>query len=64
MELARANKMDSKGPWWLAGISAPVMLLKQYLNVVQMVMACQWLAEGDREARKKERMKNAGKKQL
>jgi CDP-diacylglycerol--inositol 3-phosphatidyltransferase len=29
------------------------MALKQYINVVQMVKASQWLAEGDREARKK-----------
>ena len=63
MELARANKMDSTVPWWLAGISCPVMLAKQIINVIQMVQASQWLAEGDREARRKERMKNAGKKQ-
>ena len=54
MELARANKMDSKGPWIIAGISAPVMLFKQWLNVVQLVKASKWLAEGDLEKRRKE----------
>lgn len=53
MEMARANKMDSTVPWILALTSAPIMALKQYINVVQMVKASQWLAEGDREARKK-----------
>ena len=54
MELARANKMDSFGPWVLAGISAPVMAYKQVLNVVQLVKASKWLAEGDLERRRKE----------
>ncbi len=63
MELARANKMDSKGPWWLAGISILPMLGKQIINVIQLVQASKWLAEGDRAARRAERMKNAGKKQ-
>jgi CDP-diacylglycerol--inositol 3-phosphatidyltransferase len=53
MEMARANKMDSVVPWVLTIASAPVMILKQWLNVVQMVKASEWLAEGDREARKK-----------
>ncbi|KAL6720588.1 phosphatidylinositol synthase 1 (CDP-alcohol phosphatidyltransferase1) [Lecanora helva] len=47
MELARANKMDSRVPWALAAMSAPVMLFKQYLNVLQLVKASKWLAEGD-----------------
>src|SRR4051812_48540131 len=52
LELARANKMDSSIPWAIAGISAPVMAFKQYLNVLQLVKACRWLAEGDAEARR------------
>jgi len=52
LEMARANKMDSFWPWVLAGISAPVMLGKQFINVVQMVKASRWLAEGDIAARK------------
>ncbi|KAJ9160657.1 CDP-diacylglycerol--inositol 3-phosphatidyltransferase [Coniochaeta hoffmannii] len=51
LELARANKMDSTVPWILAGISAPVMALKQFINVVQLVKASQRLAEMDRKAR-------------
>lgn len=53
LEMARANKMDSTVPWILAGISAPVMAGKQFINVVQLVKASKWLAEGDRAARKK-----------
>jgi CDP-diacylglycerol--inositol 3-phosphatidyltransferase len=53
MEMARANKMDSTVPWVLVAVSAPVMALKQWINCVQMVKASQWLAEGDREARRK-----------
>jgi len=53
MELARANKMDSSFPWVLAGVSFPVMAFKQWLNVVQLVKASRWLAEGDREKREK-----------
>lgn len=55
MELARANKMDSFWPWVLAGVSAPVMAAKQFLNVVQLVKASKWLAEGDREVRRRAR---------
>lgn len=47
LEMARANKMDSTWPWILAGISAPVMIIKNILNVVQLVKASRWLAEGD-----------------
>lgn len=53
LEMARANKMDSTVPWVLAGISAPVMVAKQVINVIQLVKASKWLAEGDRAARKK-----------
>lgn len=44
--------MDSKGPWIIAGVSAPVMALKQFLNVLQLVKASKWLAEGDIRARR------------
>ncbi|KAH9898677.1 CDP-alcohol phosphatidyltransferase-domain-containing protein [Xylariomycetidae sp. FL2044] len=54
LEMARANKMDSTLPWILAGISAPIMALKQFLNVVQLVKASRWLAEGDVAARRAE----------
>ena len=47
LELARANKMDSTWPWIIAGVSCPVMALKQFINVVQLVKASRWLAEGD-----------------
>lgn len=47
LELARANKIDSFWPWVITLISAPVMAFKQFVNVVQMVKASTWLAEGD-----------------
>ncbi|KAK8038955.1 CDP-alcohol phosphatidyltransferase [Apiospora rasikravindrae] len=52
LELARANKMDSFWPWVIAGVSFPVMAIKQFLNIVQLVKASKWLAEGDVEARR------------
>jgi CDP-diacylglycerol--inositol 3-phosphatidyltransferase len=52
LEMARANKIDSFWPWVITGISAPVMALKQFINVVQMVHASQWLVEGDIANRK------------
>ncbi|KAI9046683.1 hypothetical protein LZ554_009422 [Drepanopeziza brunnea f. sp. 'monogermtubi'] len=52
LELARANKMDSFIPWVIAGISFPVMFGKQIINVVQLVKASNWLAEGDIEMRR------------
>ena len=54
MELARANKMDSRVPWAIAGISSPVMAFKQWLNIRQLIIASQWLAEGDIAKRKAE----------
>ncbi|MCJ1367226.1 CDP-diacylglycerol-inositol 3-phosphatidyltransferase [Acarospora aff. strigata] len=54
LELARANKMDSTWPWIIAGVSFPVMAGKQFLNIVQLVKASRWLAEGDLETRKKQ----------
>jgi len=56
MEMARANKMDSTVPWILAGISFPVMFGKQVINVVQLVKASKWLAEGDVEERRKRKL--------
>lgn len=53
MEYARANKMDSTVPWILAVISFPVMAGKQIINVIQLVKASRWLAEGDLEKRRK-----------
>ncbi|KAF2247109.1 hypothetical protein BU26DRAFT_341926 [Trematosphaeria pertusa] len=65
MEMARANKMDSTVPWILAIVSSPIMLGKQWINVVQLIKASRWLAEGDRAERKKQglpRKKSNGKK--
>ncbi len=55
LELARANKMDSFWPWVIAGVSFPIMAAKQFINVVQLVKASRWLAEGDLKERR-ERM--------
>jgi CDP-diacylglycerol--inositol 3-phosphatidyltransferase len=52
MEYARANKMSSTVPWILCAISAPVMAFKQFVNIVQLIEASRWLAEGDRKMRK------------
>lgn len=54
MELARANKMDSTWPWVFAAVSSPVMALKQILNVVQLIKASKWLAEGDNKTRREQ----------
>ncbi|PSK51783.1 hypothetical protein B9Z65_3050 [Elsinoe australis] len=53
MEMARANKMDSTVPWILVIISAPIMAFKQWVNVIQIVKASKWLAEGDLAERAK-----------
>ncbi|RYO88264.1 hypothetical protein DL764_008759 [Monosporascus ibericus] len=52
LEMARANKMDSFWPWVITGVSFPVMAIKQILNVVQLIKASRWLAEGDVAARR------------
>ncbi len=52
LEAARANKMDSTVPWILAGLSAPICVGKQIINVIQLVKASRWLAEGDVEMRR------------
>jgi CDP-diacylglycerol--inositol 3-phosphatidyltransferase len=57
LELARANKMDSFWPWVIAGVSFPVMALKQIINVIQLVKASRWLAEGDVQARRERKKK-------
>lgn len=62
MEMARANKIDSTVPWVLFGISLPVMLAKQVINVIQMIKASQWLGEGDVEARRQARIKEGKKR--
>ncbi|EHK48960.1 uncharacterized protein TrAtP1_000466 [Trichoderma atroviride] len=59
LEIARANKMDSTLPWVITGISFPIMLAKQIINVVQLVKASRWLAEVDIKSRK---AKGLGKK--
>jgi CDP-diacylglycerol--inositol 3-phosphatidyltransferase len=45
--------MDSTIPWILAAISFQVMAGKQVINVVQLIKASKWLAEGDLEERRK-----------
>lgn len=50
--MARANKMDSFWPWVLTGVSFPIMAFKQFTNVIQLIKASKWLAEGDVAARK------------
>ncbi|KAF2254512.1 CDP-diacylglycerol--inositol 3-phosphatidyltransferase [Trematosphaeria pertusa] len=57
MEYARANKMDSTVPWILAVISFPIMAGKQIINVIQLVKASRWLAEGDIEERRARALK-------
>jgi CDP-diacylglycerol--inositol 3-phosphatidyltransferase len=51
----RANKLDSTVPWILAAISFPIMFGKQVINIVQLVKASRWLAEGDAVERMKKR---------
>ncbi|KAK0670930.1 putative Phosphatidylglycerophosphate synthase [Cercophora samala] len=55
LEMARANKMDSFWPWVITGVSFPVMAFKQVVNVIQLVKASRWLAEGDIETRREAR---------
>jgi CDP-diacylglycerol--inositol 3-phosphatidyltransferase len=53
MEMARANKMDSTIPWIAASVSFPIMFGKQIINVIQLIKASKWLAEGDLEERRR-----------
>lgn len=46
--------MDSTLPWTLAIIAFLPMLLKQYINVIQMMEASKWLAAGDIEMRRQQ----------
>jgi CDP-diacylglycerol--inositol 3-phosphatidyltransferase len=55
MEMARANKLDSTVPWVLAISSFPIMFFKQVINVIQLIKASKWLADGDIEERTKAR---------
>lgn len=55
LELARANKIDSTVPWIITGVSFPIMAIKQFINVVQLVKASNWLAEGDLAKRRADR---------
>lgn len=55
LEMARANKLDSFWPWAITAISAPVMAFKQFVNIVQLVNASQWMAEGDLASRREAR---------
>lgn len=52
LELARANKLNSTVPWVLACVAFPLMAFKQYVNVIQLIQASKWLAEGDVAARR------------
>jgi len=52
-KLRSANKLDSTVPWILAAISFPIMFSKQVINIVQLVKASRWLAEGDAAERMK-----------
>jgi CDP-diacylglycerol--inositol 3-phosphatidyltransferase len=46
--------MDSTVPWILAIVSFPGMFGKQLINVIQLVKASRWLAEGDRIERRRQ----------
>ncbi|KAI9806585.1 MAG: hypothetical protein M1825_006042 [Sarcosagium campestre] len=62
LEYARANKMDSFWPWVVAGVSFPIMAGKQIINVVQLVKASKWLAEGDIATRRAQRVSHMKKR--
>lgn len=55
MEIARLNKINDTVPWWIVMISAPGMVFKQVVNVLQLWHAGRWLGEGDRRERRKGR---------
>ncbi|KAL4811074.1 CDP-alcohol phosphatidyltransferase-domain-containing protein [Aspergillus unguis] len=55
MESARANKINAYWPGVLFSVCLPVMLYKQYVNVVQLVQASRLIALGDVEARRETR---------
>lgn len=45
--------MDSDVPWILLSVSCLFMIFKQYVNIIQLIEASKWLAEGDIEMRRK-----------
>ena len=45
--MACAKRVDSTVPWILVSTTAPVMLDKHIINVLQLEKASRWLAEGD-----------------
>ncbi|KAI5198385.1 hypothetical protein E4T38_07526 [Aureobasidium subglaciale] len=47
MGAARASKIQSTVPKQLMLISIIPMLIKQIINIQQLIVASQWLAEGD-----------------
>jgi CDP-diacylglycerol--inositol 3-phosphatidyltransferase len=53
LEAARANKISPFWPRLFAIVSSPIMLAKQVINVLQLVNASRWLAEGDVEVRRR-----------
>ncbi|UDD56414.1 hypothetical protein AFCA_003958 [Aspergillus flavus] len=56
MEMARANKLNETVPWCLLYVSTPVMLFKQYVNMIQLIEASKWLVQGDNEMRRNARL--------
>jgi hypothetical protein len=55
MEAARGNKMSDTVPRVLMKGSAPGMVVKQVVNVLQLMYASRRLAEGDRRERRRAR---------
>lgn len=51
LEMARANKIQIDVPRAVAWVCLPVMLAKQWLNIMQLIRASKLLAEGDRKLR-------------
>ncbi|KAL2830496.1 CDP-alcohol phosphatidyltransferase-domain-containing protein [Aspergillus cavernicola] len=49
--MRRENTINSYWPTVFFYISLPFMLYKQYINVLQLVYASRWIAQGDVEAR-------------
>lgn len=51
-----ANKLNETVPWCLLYVSTPVMLFKQYVNMIQLIEASKWLVQGDNEMRRNARL--------
>ncbi|KAA8648412.1 CDP-diacylglycerol-inositol 3-phosphatidyltransferase [Aspergillus tanneri] len=60
MELARANKIDSAVPRKLLAVSSVFMILKQYVNVIQLIEASKWIVQGDMEIRRNQPSQKKG----